>query len=170
MWTQPSQPAEGAERHLDFTVFCPVEKSLLAIIRRFILSVAEEMGFADEDIFKIEMAVDEACANVAQHAYGGGGTSTAGDGAPHPTGLELRLNLDPEGLTIHIQDHGHGSLTGRLHGAPSIEAYQQPGQDHYRGLGLLIMQQFMDEVDIQVRPETGVTVKMRKCLRTPLAG
>jgi anti-sigma regulatory factor (Ser/Thr protein kinase) len=82
-------PNEHPERHFHFEVFCPVEKQLLNILRRFITDVAEEMGFTEDDISKIEMAVDEACSNVFQHAYG----ETA---HPERHGINLKLQLEPK--------------------------------------------------------------------------
>lgn len=152
------------DRLFDFAVSCLVKKSLLPIIRRFVISVAEDMGFHDEDIIKIEMAVDEACANVAEHAYDG-----ASDDASEPPRQELglQLSLDPDGLTICIRDCGCGGKDKGIGGAASIEEYQQLDRSSYHGLGILIMKQFMDHVEIESAPSEGVTVTMRKLLSRP---
>jgi serine/threonine-protein kinase RsbW len=34
-----------------------------------VVSAAEELGFQDDDVAKIEMAVGEACTNIIEHAY-----------------------------------------------------------------------------------------------------
>ena len=47
----------------------PADSQNLDIIRKFIAGISENMGFPDEEIYKIELAVDEACANVVKHAY-----------------------------------------------------------------------------------------------------
>ena len=153
-------PHENSDANFHFEVFCPVEKQLLNILRRFITDVAEEMGFGDDDISKIEIAVDEACSNVFQHAY-----STKPQTAR--TGINLKLLLEPKALTIHIQDHGQGPGSGGLHGAPSLQAYQTPGKDSYCGLGILIMKEFMDEVNFQTDPASGTQVMLRKFLQHP---
>ncbi len=38
---------------------------------KFILTGAESVGFDANELFRIELACDEACTNVIQHAYGG---------------------------------------------------------------------------------------------------
>ncbi|MCL5271481.1 MAG: ATP-binding protein [bacterium] len=153
-------PHDGSQPNFHFEVYCPVEKQLLNILRRFITNVAEEMGFAEEDISKIEIAVDEACSNVVQHAY-------AKNPLPSQrTGIDLKLLLEPMALTIHIQDHGQGPGSGGLRGEPSLQAYQAPGKDRYRGLGILIMKEFMDEVHFQSDPDNGTRVMLRKFLKS----
>ncbi|MCB0275665.1 MAG: ATP-binding protein, partial [Calditrichaeota bacterium] len=47
----------------------PADSANLDIIRRFVSGIAENMGFSGDDIYEIELAVDEACANVVKHAY-----------------------------------------------------------------------------------------------------
>ena len=41
----------------------------LIAVRDFVSDAAREFGFADEDVNKIALAVDEACTNVIKHAY-----------------------------------------------------------------------------------------------------
>ncbi|MGB7095630.1 MAG: ATP-binding protein, partial [Anaerolineales bacterium] len=45
----------------------------LAGIRRFVFKAASEAGFNDKEIYAVELAVDEACSNIIEHAYGGEG-------------------------------------------------------------------------------------------------
>lgn len=149
----PSPQSPGEER-FHFAVVCLVEKHLLRTLRRFVTGVAEEMGFDEEDVMRIEISVDEACSNIVRHAY---------DPESHPAApLELELRMDPGALAIRIRDHGRG---GYLRGASSLEDYQRPGRPSYQGLGLLIIHQFMDEVTLDARPGLGTTVTMRKFLR-----
>lgn len=153
---QPSPPSH-------FEVCCPLEKSLLNIIRRFIVDVAEEMGFSPEDLYKIEMAVDEACSNVVLHAYQG----LAQPPDPH-RGIELNLHLADEALTISVRDRGHGGLAVDPFVPPAdLDEYDRRNRHGaaYHGLGIYIMQQFMDEVDFMPAPDSGTLVTLRKYLR-----
>ena len=52
-----------------FRLKLPANSENLDIIRKFIAGIAENMGFSEEEIYQIELAVDEACANVIRHAY-----------------------------------------------------------------------------------------------------
>ena len=47
----------------------PGETFYLDLIRRVIVDLAERIGFSPDETNKIEMAVDEACTNLIQHAY-----------------------------------------------------------------------------------------------------
>lgn len=154
--TNPASPAAGEDR-FEFTVCCSGEKSMLRILRRFVTDVAGQMGFTDEDLVRIELAVDEACANVACHAYR--------PQEPRENRLELRLRRESRALVIHVRDYGAGAgAPEEIRGAASLEDYQRPDRDGYDGLGLLIIRKFMDEVSIQTRPGAGTTIVMRKLL------
>ena len=53
-------------------------------------------GLDDSDIYSVELAVDEACTNVIEHAYQG---IEGGD-------IECTFDAGEEALTIIIRDHG----------------------------------------------------------------
>jgi anti-sigma regulatory factor (Ser/Thr protein kinase) len=150
----PTAPSDEA---FHFRVVCPVEKTLLHMLRRFVATVADEMGFAEEDVMKIEISVDEACSNIARHAYPG-----EVHGRPQ---LELDLRPDAEGLTVRVHDSGQGGDASQFRGAADFEDYRRGDRARYDGLGLLIIREFMDEVGIDTRPGGGTTVTMRKFLR-----
>ncbi|HPK01961.1 MAG TPA: ATP-binding protein [Candidatus Sumerlaeota bacterium] len=155
-------PQPGGDYH--FEVYCPVDTSLLNILRRFVSSVAEAMGFGDEEIDKIEMAVNEACTNVALHAYRD--LDRRPDGKP---GIELRLSLAPDCLTISIQDRGCGLAAAIAESAITLQDYHHLDRTDYHGLGVLIMKEFMDEVQFSSEPDAGTIVTLRKYIR-PGAG
>jgi serine/threonine-protein kinase RsbW len=53
-----------------FTLQVPSSTENLALIREFVGSIAQQSGMDAKDSGKLELAVDEACANVIEHAYG----------------------------------------------------------------------------------------------------
>ena len=55
----------------DLALVVPGETDYLHLIRDFVCAVARKMGFPDQRVGEIEIAVDEACANIIEHAYGG---------------------------------------------------------------------------------------------------
>ena len=81
-----------------FMLQVPSSTENLALIREFVSSAAGQAGFDEKDIGKLELAVDEACANVIEHAYG------------HDVSKEVvvRVRLDDEFLKIDIEDTGNG--------------------------------------------------------------
>lgn len=49
----------------------PARYDIVAKICGIVAANAEEAGFDADDVFRIELACDEACTNIIQHAYGG---------------------------------------------------------------------------------------------------
>jgi len=68
----------------------------LASISNFIVDQAEEAGFSPSDVYAIQTAVDEACANIIDHAYGGENFGR----------IEIRVMPIKEGLKIVLKDTG----------------------------------------------------------------
>ena len=54
-----------------FTLHVPSSTQHLAMIRDFVSSVGVQAGLGEDDVARLEMAVDEACANVIEHAHHG---------------------------------------------------------------------------------------------------
>jgi len=48
----------------------PGKYSSLERIGDFVRKIAKEAGFESLSVYSIEMAVDEACSNIIEHAYG----------------------------------------------------------------------------------------------------
>ena len=53
----------------EFQVVVPGDPRSLALVRSFVGHLALTAGFDDVEASKIEVAVDEACANIIEHAY-----------------------------------------------------------------------------------------------------
>jgi anti-sigma regulatory factor (Ser/Thr protein kinase) len=112
-------------------------------IRAMIQEATARCGFSPEETGKIEMAVDEACTNVIEHAY----QALAPHGSPHP---------EPN-LQIEVTAHGYHDrleiiiLDRSPHNFP-IDEESGIDVDHYlaeqrrRGLGLFIIRSFVDDV------------------------
>lgn len=149
----------NAPSNFHFEVHCPTQRPMLNILRRFVSNVAEEMGFAFDDVCKIEMAVDEACSNAFLHA-------SEAVAAP---GIEVRLAMSPDSLTIQIQDFGAKCGKKPKPRAPSLADYQDLSRESYRGMGILIMREFMDDVQFADNPDKGTLVTLRKFLKSPPA-
>ena len=52
-----------------FALHVPSSTENLAMIRDFVKSIGTQSGMGDMDVARLELAVDEACANVMEHAY-----------------------------------------------------------------------------------------------------
>jgi serine/threonine-protein kinase RsbW len=112
----------------------PSQTENLEIIREFVTKIARKVGFRDEETGKIELAVDEACTNVIEHAYGG---EDKGD-------IEASVRIERGGLTITLVDHGKPFDPASVP-EPTIIA-DDPSKIKTGGLGLHLMRKVMDEV------------------------
>jgi len=58
--------------HIDtIEISIPAKPEFLKIIRAAVSSICQVMGFCDEDLNNVILAVDESCSNIIKHAYGG---------------------------------------------------------------------------------------------------
>lgn len=118
-------------------------------IREFVGEAAEQAGFSGKEVYSVQLAVDEACSNVIEHAY-----------ADVPDGLiEITCNVDAGQITVIIHDHGKEF---------DISQVRQPnlGRDlserEVGGLGVFLIHKLMDEVHFSSSKKTGNTLTMIK--------
>lgn len=123
----------------------------LIAVRDFVSEAAREFGFADEDVNKIALAVDEACTNVIKHAYRfAPDRDIAVTVRPHNTAFE-----------VAIRDTGVGFDPSDVH-APDMKDYFS----HFRkgGLGVYLMKRLMDKVEYEIDPGKRNEVRLTKYL------
>ena len=106
----------------------------LAAIADFISKVGCEADFAQDTIFHVQMAVDEACSNVIEHAYGGQ------DRGKIKLSSECRKNE----WVITIQDTGR-PFNHQVVPKPDLNIKLDDIKTG--GLGLYFMNQLMDNVE-----------------------
>lgn len=137
-----------------FTLQVPSSTENLALIREFVNSAASQAGFDDKEIAKLELAVDEACANVIEHAYG------------HDVSKEVvvRATLTDETLSIDIEDTGNGFDPNTV-GQEELE--QLISKRKTGGLGMRLMKTLMDEVRYEIEPGKKNALHMMKRLKKP---
>jgi anti-sigma regulatory factor (Ser/Thr protein kinase) len=135
-----SQPGAHPHASDDWSVLLPGTPDSLPRVRAMITQAATRCGFSEEEIAKIEMAVDEACTNIIEHAYHAVGGETE---AP-PLEIEVHAREHPDRLEITILDHS-------LHNFPVDEKAPAELEEYFaeqkkRGLGLFIIRSFVDDV------------------------
>lgn len=121
----------------------------LAIICEYARQAASEAGLTDKAAYEVETAVDEAFANIIDHAYGGEGK---GD-------IECSCSIDDKGLTIKMRDYGKSFDPSKIK-APNIKAPLNKRKD--RGLGLFLIRQWMDVVTFEFTTSQGNLITMVK--------
>jgi len=118
----------------------PGETCYLDEVRNFITGIAADAGFNEEDLHRIEAAVDEACANVMEHAY---------DQSEAIKPVTISLELTPSRLVISVIDYGKGFNPDILQ-SPDISKYISEKKNS--GLGLFMIKALMDEIDYKSNP------------------
>lgn len=113
---------------------------------------AREAGFRGRALLQIQVAVDEACANVVQHAYPGNE-----DGE-----MEITCSSDAGTFTVRVRNWGKVFDPDEVD-EPDVDAPLE--ERTLGGLGLYFIRQFMDEAHYSFDPERGNELVMVKRLR-----
>jgi anti-sigma regulatory factor (Ser/Thr protein kinase)/anti-anti-sigma regulatory factor len=127
-----------ATAHGPLRLDLPAVPAALPGIRRRLGAWLTALGMNEQDRVGVMVAVGEACANAAEHAYR---DAAAGS-------MTVTASVDVDGLlTVTVQDQGTWRPPDR-----------DPGD---RGRGLLIMRQLVDGVSLVEGKGTTVTMTMR---------
>lgn len=139
----------------------PGQASYLTYLRALVADLARQVGFPDDEVAKIEMAVGEACENVVEHAY-----DTGKQWRLHQPDPEIRMDIRTENgrLIIEIKDHGQrfDFANYRPEELDVLLKEARPG-----GFGIAIMRKFMDEVHYSSNDRDGNTLRLVKHLQKP---
>lgn len=144
-----------AKKNNTFRLKIPANSENLDIIRKFVSGIAENMGFTEDEVYQIELAVDEACANVIKHAYTDTNTNSK------LRNIFVTVRQHKGGIEITIADKGKGFNPEELK-TPDMDEYlkrMKPG-----GLGVHLIKTLMDKVTFHINPGVRNEVKMLKKL------
>jgi serine/threonine-protein kinase RsbW len=123
--------------------------SSLEIICEFVTKEAKQAGLNDDSIYAVQLAVDEACSNIIEHAYG------EKEGGK----IICECNIVDDGLEVVLKDNGMpfdpNSVPEPQIGVPLTEL-------KLRGAGLYLIRRIMDEVVFEFNDYDGSILKMRK--------
>jgi serine/threonine-protein kinase RsbW len=136
-----------------FSLQVPSSTENLSMIRDFISKVGERAGFDENQIAFLALAVDEACANVIEHAY-----------KTHQ--VTVRAMLDETKLALEIIHGGEGFDASGVR-PKSVEELIKERRSG--GLGLRIIRSVMDEVEYKIVPGEMNVLRMLKWLKKPAA-
>ena len=127
----------------------------LPLIVQFVDNACEQATISPAQRFDLQLAVEEACMNVIEHAYGGKGGE-----------VTVCFEVDGADVQITVTDHGKPFDPDQV----AMPDLSKPLEERpVGGLGIYLMQQLMDEVEFEfssegnrlrmvkrgVRPETG---------------
>jgi serine/threonine-protein kinase RsbW len=126
----------------------------LAAISEFVTRAAEAAGLDARAVYAVQLAVDEACANIIEHAYGGKGR---GD-------IECTCRVNENGLTVILRDYGRPFNPTSV---PEPDLYASLEDRKIRGLGLYFIRQLMDQVRFEFTADSGNVLTMVKRKESP---
>lgn len=117
------------------------ETRYLGEVRRFVARHAEGADLSEQAVQQLRMAVDEACANVIEHAYEGDASRE----------IDVAVIVAPGRFTVRIRDEGR-PFQQEQYNTPNVRELVK----HRRsgGLGVQLMHRLMDRVEYRTREGT----------------
>ena len=134
-----------------FTLQVPSSTENLALIRDFVTTIGTQAGLSANEVAQLELAVDEACANVIEHAYGKDASKE----------VSVHAIVDDDKVDIKVVDTGQGFDPNSVEqlGLDQLIAGRKTG-----GLGMRLMKTLMDEVRYEIIPGKKNELRMIKRL------
>lgn len=111
----------------------PNDLSYVSIAQLCAKELAKKIGFSGDDLYNIELAVEEAANNVIQHAFDADESST----------FEIIYEQIPLGIKINIKEQGIPFDPSQL---PEFDPLTIGADQPSKGLGIFLMKEAMDEV------------------------
>jgi serine/threonine-protein kinase RsbW len=136
-----------------FRLEVPGDPKSLALIRLLINHLAASVGYDEVESTKVEIAVDEACANIIEHGYSGL--------APKPP-IQVSVDLTGDDFVVEITDEGK-QFNIDNYTPPTFPEHWDHG--HTRGVGIFLMNQCMDQVSFGRADERHNQLRMTKKLK-----
>jgi serine/threonine-protein kinase RsbW len=121
----------------------------LEAISKFIIRESKQANFSPSDVYAIQTAVDEACANIIDHAYGGENIGK----------ISISVSKIKDGIQIVLHDTGEPFDPGEVP-EPDITSSLEIRKE--RGLGIFFMRQLMDKVRFEFSHKEGNTLTLIK--------
>lgn len=136
-----------------FSLHVPSSSENLAMIRSFVGEIAQRASLSEEESMLLAVAVDEACANVIEHAYGHDATQQ----------VTVRAVLDDDAIRFDVVDHGKGFDPTAMEPKDPRELVKERASG---GLGMGLIQRIMDEVVYHIVPGEKNELRMIKRRRS----
>ncbi|MDE3089998.1 MAG: ATP-binding protein [Chloroflexota bacterium] len=124
----------------------------LSEIAEFAQAAARDSGLNEDQVYEVQMAIDEACANVIEHAYRG-----------RPDGT-LRIECEKRGkeFVVTIQDSGARFDPRKVERPRTRDPLSKR---NIGGLGLFFMRKMMDKVEFDFSTRHGNRLTMVKKIK-----
>jgi len=123
----PADPALIGATPSPVRLSLPAQPRNIAVVRRALEAIAEELALPRRLIEDMRLAVTEACTNVVRHAY------TEAE-ARHASAMRVALLPEADGMRVIVEDRGRGL-------GPSPDA-------HGPGLGLPLIAALTSQLEV----------------------
>jgi serine/threonine-protein kinase RsbW len=127
----------------------------ISTICDFVAQGAEKAGLDEDATFHVQLACDEACTNIIEHAYGGEGEGV----------IDVSWQVNRRTLTITLQDQGRPFNPDAVESPDIPQNPDKIDQLKIGGLGLHFMRRLMDEVTFSFDTNRGNTLIMVKHIK-----
>ncbi len=135
-----------------YTLIVSSRLERLSEIAEFVEQAAHECGLDETQTYDVQMAVDEACTNVIEHAYHGRADGT----------LDIVCEKRDKEFIITIQDFGERFDPKQI----KLPKTNDPlSKRRIGGLGIFFMNKLMDRVDFEFAPGRGNRLTMIKKIK-----
>lgn len=137
-----------------FKLSVPSDTANLAMIRDFVERAARRSPLPPTDLDRLKLAVDEACANVIEHAYGHDATKE----------LTIRVAFDDAKIEVDVIDSGR-SYDPTSHAPKTLEELASLRRDG--GMGIRIMRMATDDLSWALNEEGHNRLRLTKRIVPP---
>jgi len=135
------------------TILIPGNSAFLSVVRQAVASAASVAGFDSTAALQLQMAMDEICANVIEH----------GESAVEPANMKVIIEVHPEKMVMRLHDRCR-RFSPLEHQLQPLEQYLNSRR--HKGLGLIIVRKFMDEIRHSYRADRGNYLTLTKYRKT----
>lgn len=142
----------GATEPPVFELRLPSRMEALPEVRKLVEKASRAFGLNDEMSHWIELSVNESAINAIQH----------GNQLDASKEIMLRISSDGKSIEVVVEDQGRGFELASIPDPTEGDNLLKPG-----GRGILIIQSFMDTVEVSERPEGGSRLRMVKKIDDP---
>ncbi|MDX1663548.1 MAG: ATP-binding protein [Candidatus Promineifilaceae bacterium] len=134
----------------------PGRYSQIQRLCNFVAEGAQQAGFDEDEIFRVQLACDEACTNIIEHTYQGEDQGM----------ITVNWRIETERFVIKIEDSGERFDPTDIPPPPPVPPPVDPVDDDFDiqvgGLGVFFMRQLMDAVTFSYEEGEGNVLTMIK--------
>jgi serine/threonine-protein kinase RsbW len=118
-------------------------------ISLFVKEAAAAAGLDEYAAYAVELAVDEACSNIIEHAYG----------AENKGEIDCTCEVRADQLTIILRDRGRTFDPDQV---PEVDTTLPLEERRQGGAGVFLMRKVMDEVRYEFTPGGNILTLVKK--------